>query len=125
MGDKNTNEPDIVSIASLSYLLPYGLTYDQIVSFYRNKARRINNLYLSNNKDLITSYFIEEMYKSEISYYDLDDAKELLFTYDIEQLKYKLALCANLVYRFYLLKFTGHSTTELYSTEKILELIYK
>jgi hypothetical protein len=125
MGDMDCKELDVVDITSLNFLLPFGYSYSKVLSFYRDHARRINNLYLSNDKELITSYFVGEMERTELSRYDVEDAKVELFSYDLEQLKEKLVLCANLVYRFYLLKKTGYSTTESYSPKKILDLIYK
>jgi hypothetical protein len=125
MVDTNFGETDVVGITTLNYLIPFGYSYSRVLSFYRDRARRLNNLYLSNNKQLITSYFVEELDKTDLSYYILDIAKEKLFNYNIDQLKEKLTLCANLLYRFYLIKITGHSTDESYSTDKILELIYK
>jgi hypothetical protein len=102
MEDYGCKKFDWFSLMLTRYIVPFEFTHKRSIDFYRTKARRLNNLYLSNNKELISSYFHEEINNSEFSEYVKDDIRAEINACDLEQLKAKLYECANVVYQLYL-----------------------
>jgi hypothetical protein len=123
MADLGCKPLDLRTLMCYRYCLPFGLSITEVLNFYRTKVRRLDNLYRSKDKKLITSYFIEEINNSQYAGFVKEELYNEVYSYDLEKLMKEVEVCANIICTYYLVTLEGNSPYDMMPISEVIKII--
>jgi hypothetical protein len=111
---------DLIEICKFSYKLGSELNKQETLKFYKQKIIKLDELYKSNDKNLISLFFLEEAKKSNYSNVKLLLFAQQLNTISLEEFKTTLTYIANDYYKQYLYYLNQSTETPILDLAEII-----